>query len=37
MGIIFGTAFRLFGSLDEREGRWAVKQDFHGIFGSVLS
>ena len=31
MGIIFGKAFRIFG-LDEREGRWAVKQDFHGNF-----
>ena len=28
-------AFRILG-LDERKGSWVVKQDFHGIFISML-
>ena len=31
LGIVFGKAFRIL-ELDERKGRWVVKQDFHGSF-----
>ena len=31
VGKVFGKAFRILG-LDERKGRWAVEQDFHGNF-----
>ena len=31
MGKVFGKAFRIL-VLDERKGRWVVKQDFHGNF-----
>ena len=31
MGKVFGKAFRTL-VLDEREGRWVVKQDCHGNF-----
>ena len=30
-GKSFGKAFRILG-LDERKGRWVVKQDFQGYF-----
>ena len=35
MGIVFRKAFRILG-LGERKGRWAMKQDFHGGFRSML-
>ena len=31
VGRVFGKAFRILG-LDERKGRWAMEQDFHGDF-----
>ena len=31
VGKVFRKAFRILG-LDERKGRWVVKQDFHGNF-----
>ena len=31
VGKVFGKAFRILG-LDERKGRWVVKQDFRGNF-----
>ena len=31
VGKVFRKAFRILG-LDERKGRWAVEQDFHGDF-----
>ena len=35
MGIVFRKAFRILG-LGERKGRWAMEQDFHGDFRSML-
>ena len=35
MGIVFRKAFRILG-LGERKARWAMEQDFHGDFRSML-
>ena len=32
VGRVSGKAFAILGSLDERKGRWVVKQDFQGNF-----
>ena len=35
MAIVFRKAFSILG-LGERKGRWAMEQDFHGDFQSML-